>query len=264
MWPNIALLDLGIFWFGAALGSFLNVCIHRLPAGESIVFPRSHCPQCGNGLRFWENIPLVSFFLLRGRCRACKARIAWRYPMVELLAGILTVFVLHQFGITTAGARAALLIFFLLPAAFIDIEHGLIPNRITFAGMVTGLLFSFVGDSAIDPGPILGLLAGGGVLWGIALAGKYVFRQDSMGGGDIKLGAMIGAFLQWEEVALCLLLSFVLAAAFSLLGMFMGKLHRRSRIPFAPFMAAAAIGVVMQLAVANWQWQLAEAVCSWR
>ena len=190
---------------GLAVGSFLNVCIHRLPRGQSLNSPPSRCPQCDYRLRWFDNIPVVSYAILGGRCRKCRARISIRYPIIELVT--MGVFVLHGavFGwsallVPRLAFACAMIVLFA-----IDLEHQLLPNVITLPGIVVGLIAS----SVLPPGIIdalIGMLVGGGVLW---LIGEAYFRysgQEGMGGGDVKMLAMIGAFLGWQAVLLTLVL----------------------------------------------------------
>ncbi len=186
----------------AVLGSFLNVCISRLPRGESVVLPASHCPSCKTPILFYDNVPLVSFFVLGGRCRACRARISWRYPLVEALTVAAGLLILSQLGPTWQGARAFLLALALIAVTFTDFEFLLIPDRVTVPGIGIGLL------TQLYPSP-WNLLAG---LAGCVLAGALFYviallSRGGMGGGDVKLAAMIGAFLGWKLVLVAVFLS---------------------------------------------------------
>jgi leader peptidase (prepilin peptidase)/N-methyltransferase len=236
-----AVIDLMLFGFGAMIGSFLNVCIYRLPRHESVMLPASHCPHCRRRIRPWENIPILSFLLLRGRCAGCRQRISWRYPVVELMAGMLLVLLFHWYGWRWTFARHAMLLLLLIPITFIDLQHRLILNKITYPGMLIGLLLSLLESPQQFWQPVTGLVAGGGALLLIGWAGQKVFKQESMGGGDVKLAAMIGAYLGAPRTLAVLFLAFVIAAVISLVGMALGKLHRRSTIPFGPFIALATV-----------------------
>ena len=182
------------FLVGACIGSFLNVVIYRLQRGESIISPRSRCPGCGHAIRAWENIPIVSFVALRGKCAGCGGRISWRYPVVELLtaSGFAAIFLLDGPGIPLL--RDLLFFSLLLPIAFIDIDHRIIPDELSLGGLAAGIFLSFLpgGDWK---GSVGGALLGGGILYATAFLYEKIRGAEGMGGGDIKLLAMIGAFV---------------------------------------------------------------------
>ena len=188
------------FLFGSLVGSFLNVCIHRLPREESIVFPSSHCPACQVPIRPWDNIPILSFLLLRGRCRACGQPIAWRYPLVEGLTALLFAATVSRFGVTPLAATLLVFVAALTVITFIDLDHQIIPNIITLPGIPLGLLASLVvgGPPLLDR--IIGALAGAGFLYLVLFYGSAFYGQDAMGEGDLNLIAMVGAFLGWRGV----------------------------------------------------------------
>jgi leader peptidase (prepilin peptidase) / N-methyltransferase len=225
---------------GVSVGSFLNVCVHRLPRNQSLVHPGSRCPHCGYVLRWYDNIPVVSYLILRGRCRKCGDTIAMRYPALELAT--LVLFLVHG---VIFGWSALLVVRLLFACAMvvlfaIDLEHHLLPDVITLPGIVAGLLFS----TALPPGivdALLGMLIGGGVLW---LIGEAYFRysgQEGMGGGDVKMLAMIGAFLGWKLVLVTLVLSSV---AGSLIGVLVIALKRggmKYALPYGTFLALGAL-----------------------
>lgn len=232
-----------LFFIGAIFGSFLNVCIYRLPRKESVVTPGSHCPRCGSPIPLWYNIPLVSYLLLRGRCRNCAQPIPIRYPLVEALTGALFVLVWHSYGFGPSFFYYAILVLFLVPISFIDLDTKLILNVLTLPGICLGLLLSLFFDSVSPAQSLLGLVLGGGFLWLLGLLGEFAFKKESMGGGDIKLGALIGVFLG-PEVIIALFLAFFLAFPVIALGMSTKKLHRNSTVPFGPFISLAAIVVI--------------------
>ncbi len=225
-----------VFLIGAAIGSFLNVCIHRIPAGGSIIFPPSHCPSCKTGIKFYDNIPIISYLLLRGRCRQCKSSISFRYPLVESINGIGYMLLTYEFGVGWTAFAYALFISSLLVLTFIDLSHQILPDLITLPGIIVGLIAA---SSVLPAGminSIIGVLLGGGAFYLVA-----VISRGGMGGGDIKLIAMIGAFLGWRDVLLTI---FIGALTGSLVGIFLmlfkGK-KRKDPIPFGPFLAAGAI-----------------------
>ncbi len=230
--PAAWVLTLGL---GAIVGSFLNVCIHRLPRRESVVTPASRCPRCATPIRWYDNIPLVSFLVLRGRCRACKAAISWRYPLVEATTVLLFLLAWTRFGLTLEGARAAILASALLVVALIDLDHRIIPDRVTLPGIVMGLLMAgFLPPRIVSSA--VGTLLGGGLFYLIALASR-----GGMGGGDIKLAAMLGAFLGWQAGLLAIFLG-VLAGGMVGTALLLLRLRgRKDAIPFGPFLALGGI-----------------------
>jgi leader peptidase (prepilin peptidase) / N-methyltransferase len=225
-----------VFVFGLIIGSFCNVVIFRFPLGQSIVSPGSHCRTCLSPIRPWQNIPLFSYFLLRGRCRVCREPISPRYPAVELASGVLYVLLWLKFGLSLPLVVYALFSSALLVVALIDLDHKIIPDVITLPGMVLGLVLS---PWALIPTPLasfIGLLAGGLFFYIVA-----VISKGGMGGGDIKLIAMIGAFLGWQGVFFTI---FVGALAGSVVGMRLmitKKKGRKDKVPFGPFLSFAAI-----------------------
>lgn len=236
-----AVVELGIVIFlGLAIGSFLNVVVHRLPRGESLVSPGSRCPACGYALRALDNVPVLSYLALRGRCRQCRTRISPRYPLLELATA--AVFVLHYlvFGWTPLLAVRLLFAASMVALFAIDLEHHLLPDAITLPGIVVGLLASaFLPPGILDA--LIGALVGGGVLW---LIGEAYFRysgEEGMGGGDVKMLAMIGAFLGWELVIVTLVGSSI---AGSLIGGVLIATRRgglKYALPYGTFLALAAV-----------------------
>lgn len=227
--------------FGALVGSFLNVCIHRIPRGQSVVWPASHCPACTSPIAPHDNIPILSYLILRGRCRACRARISPQYPVIEFANAAGYGLILWWFGIEWASAAYALLFSSLLVVACVDLFHQIIPNVITLPGIALGLIFA----STILPvgllNSILGILLGGGILWGLAWVSPYLFGKEGMGGGDIKLLAMIGAFLGWKPTLLTIMVGAVVGSVVGL-GLIMCKAMRRDQyLPFGPFLALGAV-----------------------
>ena len=229
------------FLFGAIVGSFLNVCIHRLPRHESVVWPASHCPSCVAPIAVYDNIPILSYLLLRGRCRTCRALISPWYPIVELANGVGYCLIFWQFGLGWSSTAYALLFSALLVISAIDLSHQIIPDRITLPGIVLGLLCA----SMILPvgllDSVLGVLVGGGLLWALAWASPYLFGREGMGGGDIKLLAMIGAFLGWKPVLLTIMVGALVGSVIGL-GLIALKVMRRDQyLPFGPFLALGAV-----------------------
>lgn len=241
LYPFTVMLYTIFLFLGLIVGSFLNVCIHRLPKGESLVHPASRCPMCGVPIRWFDNLPLVSFFLLRGRCRACGGRIAWRYPLVELLTGSLFLLAVWRFGL---GIRPVFLLIFicgLIVVTWIDLDHEIIPHTVTLPGIILGLVGSLI---TRDPSPwdaLAGTLVGAGLVYLVAVYAEVAFGRESMGGGDINLLAMIGAFLGWRLMLLSFFFSVASGASLSLGLIAVGVLTRKDRIPFGPFLAFGAL-----------------------
>jgi len=227
--------------FGALVGSFLNVCIYRLPRHESIAWPGSHCPSCSHPIAWYDNIPIVSYALLAGRCRHCAIRIPYQYPLVEALNALGYVWIVWFFGMTWSAAAYGILYSALLVVAGTDLSHKIIPNAITFPGIILGLLSA----ATILPlgffNGLLGVLVGGGILWLLAWASPYLFGKEGMGGGDIKLLAMIGAFLGWKPALMTIMLGSFLGSLVGV-GLIAAKVIRREDyIPFGPFLVCGAL-----------------------
>ncbi len=240
-----------VFAFGAIVGSFLNVCIHRMPRDLSIVLPRSFCPHCKAMIPWYENIPLVSYLLLRGRCFRCRRPISVRYFLVELASAWIALFLWQRYGMSAEFVTSAIFFAMIIVATMTDFETGLIPDQITIAGMIAGLALSVSGHGHFEQGlwyqkllaSAAGLLAGGGILLLIGWLGKLVFRKDSMGGGDVKLLAMIGAFVGLTKVGLIFLLAPFPALPFALWQRFVKK---EETIPFGPFLALTGAFIFME------------------
>lgn len=235
MYPGIALL------LGLLIGSFLNVVIHRLPRKKSIMWPGSHCPACGASLSPWENIPLLSYLFLRGRCRSCGIHITARYPTVEAVNGLAYGLIVWYFGLEWQSLIYAALFSALLVVSYIDLDHQIIPDVITLPGIGLGVLaaVTVLPISLLDS--VLGLLVGGGVLFALAWISPYLFGKEGMGGGDIKLLAMIGAFLGWKPVVLTMLIGAIVGAVVGVTLIAFKVLRRDQYLPFGPFLALGAI-----------------------
>ncbi len=234
-----------VFMFGMCIGSFLNVCIYRLPSSMSIIKPsRSFCPQCKNAIQFYDNIPVFSYLWLKGRCRHCKAPISLRYPLVELMTGILAVAIIFMFGLTLESIVYFIFISSLLVITFVDIDHQIIPDIITLPGIPMGLAASFILPAMTFKSSLLGLLVGGGSLFLVAWTYSLITRKEGMGGGDIKLLGMIGAFIGWKGVLFTI---FVASLAGTFAGMIVILLKGKNlkfAIPFGPFLSIGAMSYV--------------------
>ena len=226
--------------FGLVIGSFLNVCIHRLPQRKSIVSPGSQCPGCAYVLRWYDNIPVVSYLLLGGRCRGCKARISPRYPIVELIT--MAVFVVHGlvFGLDILLVPRLLFACAMIVLFAIDLEHHLLLDVITLPGIVVGLAFSLLLPPGIRSAAI-GVLVGGGILWLIGEAYYRYAGQEGMGGGDVKMLAMIGAFLGWKLAVVTLVFSSLAGSIVGLAVLASRRGGMKYALPYGTFLAVGAL-----------------------
>ena len=219
--------------FGLALGSFLNVVIARVPAGRSLVYPGSACPGCSAPLAWYDNIPVLSFVALRGRCRACGMRISWRYPIVEVITAAVLVLAYVAFGPSAEFLVACVLLPALIAMTAIDLQHQMIPDAITLPGIPVGLLINLATGRISWLDSSIGILLGGGLFLVIILASR-----GGMGGGDMKLGALLGAFLGWKALLFALFVAIVLGGAIGAVLLATGRRGRKDPIPFGPFLAA--------------------------
>ena len=227
--------------FGAVVGSFLNVVILRLPSEDSsIVFPGSHCPKCGYVLHWYDNIPLLSFSALAGKCRQCRQPISFQYPLVEAAMATLSALLMHLFGLSFAFFFYFLFVAALLVIIFIDIHHQIIPDVISLPGILIGFAGSFFNAQVTWQQSALGILFGGGTLYAVAY-GYYLFtKREGMGGGDIKFLAMIGAFLGVQSLLFVVFFSSLTGSLIGIAAMLNQKKGGQTRIPFGPFLAVAA------------------------
>jgi leader peptidase (prepilin peptidase)/N-methyltransferase len=245
MAPETLLIGAAVFVFGALVGSFLNVCILRLPENQSIVFPASHCWTCKKPIAWYDNIPVASYLVLGGKCRACKKAISAQYPIIEAVTGALSVVFWLRYGLTPVGGVYLVFVLALLVQSVIDWRYRIIPDEITLPGMVLGLIASFAlpqlhGQATHGGGLLrsfLGLLAGGGFLWAVGTIAEKILKKEAMGGGDVKLLGLIGAVLGPLAVFWTIFVS-------SIIGSIVGIYYRIRRgdeaIPFGPFLAIAA------------------------
>jgi leader peptidase (prepilin peptidase)/N-methyltransferase len=238
------------FFGGACVGSFLNVCIYRIPLELSLSKPsRSFCPACGKTIAWYDNLPLISYFALRGRCRQCSASISVRYVLVEALTAVLFLLVWLKYGWSPLTPIYMLVVSGLILATFVDLEHLIIPDRVSLGGMPAGLLLSALfpalhGMNAPLPGlymSLIGLSAGFGTLWLVAVLGKLAFKKDAMGFGDVKLLGAMGAFMGWHGVLFVIMISSLAGSVIGLLFIFSGKKEWQSRIPYGPYLALAGV-----------------------
>lgn len=239
-----------IFILGLIIGSFLNVVIYRLPAGKSVVWPGSFCPVCGEKLKAKDLVPVLSYIWLKGRCRYCGKRISPLYPAVELLTGILFLLVYIEYGLSIYTLSGWLLASFLIPAAFIDLQEGIIPDEVTYTGTAIGLILSF-----FTIGIKSALL--GGLIFSLFYLLVAVISQGGIGGGDIKLAALIGTFVGLEGILAVFVLSSLAGGIFGLFLLLTGRGNRKTEIRFGPFLAFSACLVWLygaKIAYLYWLW----------
>jgi len=229
------------FVLGAVVGSFLNVIIHRLPEEKSIVFPASHCPKCQHAIRFYDNIPLISYLFLKGRCRDCGGSISGRYPLVEGLTAILSLLIYWKFGPSLQYLCVFLFTCSLVVITFIDLDHQIIPDVISLPGIPVFFLAAIFVMNLRFLDAFLGFLIGGGVLYSVAFVYELITKREGMGGGDIKLLAMIGAFLGWQSLLFVLLISSFAGAAVGSVIMITRGRDMKYAVPFGPFLSLGAI-----------------------
>jgi leader peptidase (prepilin peptidase)/N-methyltransferase len=230
-----------VFSFGLCVGSFLNVCIYRIPASKSIVHPRSMCPQCGHPIRAYDNIPLLSYLWLKAKCRDCGAPVSLRYPVVEFLGGLFAVASFLKFGLSTGALIVYAFITVLLVITFIDIDHQIIPDVITLPGIPLGFAASFAMPSTTWTDSLIGIAVGGGSLLLVAWGYQLLTRKEGMGGGDIKLLAMIGAVVGWKGVLFTIFVASAVGTLSGLAVMIRRRKNMKLAIPFGPFLAIGAI-----------------------
>ena len=260
---NVIALLFG-FIFGTIVGSFLNVCIHRLPQESSIILPSSHCPHCKTPIRFYDNIPLISFALLRGKCRACHAPISWRYPLVEFLMGLFSLILLWKYGISVLYLIYFAFFASLTLVSFIDLPHRIIPDVISLPGILVGLVISLLHPQLFFKDSLIGVLLGGGSLYLVASVYHVVTKREGMGGGDIKLLAMIGAFIGWKGVLFTILCSSLIGSIVGVMLMLISsKADSKYAVPFGPFLSLGAIiYVLIGEALINWYVGFLQAVAA--
>lgn len=247
-----------IFIFGSIVGSFLNVCIQRMPNLESVVWPRSHCPKCKKRIPGYDNIPFISYILLKGRCRSCKEKISLRYPLVELLTALLMLALFNRFGLNYNFFLYMVMLWSLIIATFVDIHHRIIPDEVSVGGMIIGFIMVSVIGFTLCPlkfnfspmmQSLLGIITGGGIIYLTGtLFDLFYFKllkhppingeTESMGGGDVKLLAMIGAFMGWKMALLVFFLAPFLGVVIGIANLVIKKDHT---IPYGPFLSIAAL-----------------------
>jgi leader peptidase (prepilin peptidase)/N-methyltransferase len=232
--------ELALVAFGLSVGSFLNVCIYRLPAGGSVVRPASRCPGCGQSLAWWDNIPVLSYVALRGKCRTCRLPISVRYPIVEILTAAIFLAHWYPFGATPLLFVRLVFASALIVLFAIDLEHQILPNVITLPGIVLGFICSWL----VPPGPLMslaGIALGGGLLWGISEAWFRLRHVEAMGFGDVKMLAMVGAFLGVKMVILTFILSSMIGGVVGIALIATRRADMATKVPFGTMLAVAAL-----------------------
>ena len=235
-----------VFVFGSIVGSFLNVCIYRLPKGRSVIVPGSYCPNCTAPIHWYDNIPIIGYVMLGGKARCCKAKISFRYFMVEVLSALAFLVLFLAFGLTPKFFAYAIMVSGLIIATFVDFEIQEIPDEVSIGGLAIGLILAMAFPSILNEtsrlnglmNSFLGALAGGGMIYVMGMLGEFAFKREAMGGGDVKLLAMIGAFIGWKLA----ILTFFLAPVFgSVVGIILKIKHGRDIIPYGPYLSLAAV-----------------------
>ncbi len=245
------------FVIGLLFGSFSNVVIYRCPHGKSVVRPRSSCSKCNKFIAWYDNIPVLSWLLLRGKCRNCKTNISIRYPLVELINGFLFLGLYLKLGISWTLLESIVFVWSLTVASFIDLDHMILPDKFTLSGIVIGLVGAILSPEREWMPAVLGVLIGGGFLWAIAYLYFLIRKEEGMGGGDIKLLAWIGAVLGWTAVPFVILVSSILGTVIGVLLLLRSKNGMKTMIPFGPYLSMAAVLYIFcGRTLANWYFEL--------
>ena len=229
---------------GAVVGSFLNVCIYRIPTGESIVLPASHCPTCGESIRWYDNIPVISYLILRGKCRQCDERISPLYPVIEIVTAVLAVLLFRKYGVSLDAFFSFLFTCALIVITFVDLRHQIIPDIITLPGIPLFALAAILFMDITIKDSLLGILVGGGFLYAVALGYQLLTKREGMGGGDIKLLAMMGGFLGWQSIWFIIMAASIVGAVVGISVMVGKGKDTKYAIPFGPFLSIAAVAYI--------------------
>lgn len=237
----IPILPYFLFCFGALLGSFGNVVIYRLPRNESVVRPRSRCQSCKAPVAWYDNIPIFSWFILRGKCRSCGCKYSFRYPLVELLMAGLFLAAYLYVGLQWVLIEYLIFIFGLVIVTFIDIDHFILPDVFTLGGIVVGLLGAAFNPDRSFSDSFIGVVIGGGFLWAIAYFYFLLRKEEGLGGGDIKLLGWIGAVLGWKAIPMTIISSSLIGSVFGLVAATRGGKGMKTVIPFGPYLALGAL-----------------------
>lgn len=244
------------FLLGAIFGSFANVVIYRLPAGESIL-GSSHCPKCKKNISWHNNIPIFAYFFLKGKCSNCAEKFSLRYPLVEFLMAVFFAMVVFQYGIRWLTLEYLILVFGLVSVAFIDFDHMILPDEITLGGLIIGLIGAALNPERSFLEAVFGVLFGGGILWLVAYIYFIFTGREGLGGGDIKLLAWLGALLGWRSIPFIILSSSIVGSVIGLIISNKNQNSLKTMIPFGPFLALGALLYILGLkSVGIWYLQL--------
>ena len=235
------LLTFGFFLLGAIWGSFGNVVIIRLPAKESVVTPSSACRSCGTKIKWYDNVPILGWLFLRGKCRSCKAKISARYPLVEFIMATLFALCFWQIGLSWTLLEVLILVFGLVVISFIDLDHMIIPNKLSYPGIIIGIIGSVLNPERPWWDGLAGLLMGGGFFWAVAFIYSALRKKDGLGGGDIKLMAWIGAAIGWKSIPFVIFSSSIVGSIVGIFLIIRSKGNLQTSIPFGPYIAFGAI-----------------------
>lgn len=230
-------LDVLIFLVGLVVGSFLNVCIVRIPEGKNIFWGRSKCPHCGHVIPWYDNIPLLSFILLRGRCRYCKQKISVLYPVVELITAIVTLALFKKYGVSYSFLYYVVFAYFLIVLGIIDFKTKLLLNRILLPMLIAGLMINVIGQIVPFKDALIGAVLGGAAMWLIAVLGTKIFNKEALGMGDVKLAFVAGFFLGWKHILIALYLGFIFAFVTIIVLWLIYRKDIPKLIPMGPFLA---------------------------
>ncbi|MFA7674737.1 MAG: prepilin peptidase [Endomicrobiia bacterium] len=239
-----------VFLFGLVLGSFANVCIYRMPRNLSVVKPRSTCPKCKSLISWYDNIPVLSYIFLNAKCRHCDNKISLIYPLIEIVCAVLFLLMYLLYGFSYMLPSFCILVFSLLVITAIDFEFQIIPDEFSLLLVIVGLSTSFLNVFLADTvlmrisQSFLGFLAGGGTLFIIAIIGKWVFKKDAMGGGDIKLMAGVGTFIGWEKVLFVIFLASLMGSIVGICLIIFKKISKKEAIAFGPYLAISSLLVL--------------------
>ncbi len=227
------------FVIGAVIGSFLNVCIYRIPHSISIITPPSHCPVCKSRIAFYDNIPILSYLILRGRCRHCKTKIPITYLLVETISGITTLIIYARFGLNLESTSYLVLSYTLIIISFIDLKHYIVPDSLSVPLIALGLLSGLFQHMLVHS--IIGALVGFASMLAIQFMGKALFKKEALGGGDVKLMAAIGAFIGAKGIFFSIICGSLIGSIVGIIMIVMSKAGMKTAIPFAPFLSLAAV-----------------------
>jgi len=247
------MVALFVILFGLIIGSFLNVVIYRYPREESLAFPPSHCPACGHQIKPWENIPILSYIFLRGKCSACQTHIALRYPLVESLTALVFYLTYLKFGLSWDLPVFALFGALLIAIAFIDMDHMIIPDSMLLIGLFPGFYLWLSRSEQLLTPQFIGLVGLGSIFWAIRYFGELVFKKEAMGLGDVKFAAMAGWVLGWDVGIVSMFLAFLSATLLFTILIPTGVINRKQQVPFGPFICLGVwLGLMGGREIINW------------